>query len=87
MVKSLLQPQPRLAVVQSSICSLGKTQVLYPFQFAGLGIHLNSEVEIQSTIRLVAYHRIDIIMQPRFSEKPFENSLSRLSNPVLQPTD
>ena len=63
MVKSLLQPQPRLAVVQRSICSLGKTKVLYLFQFAGLGIHLNSEVEVQGAIRLVAYHRIDIIMQ------------------------
>ena len=63
MVKSLLQPPPRLSVVQRSICSFGKPKVLYLFQFAGLGIHLNPEVEVQGTIRLVTYHRIDIIMQ------------------------
>ena len=63
MVKAFLLPQPRLSVVQRSICSLGKPKVLYLFQFAGLGIHPNPEVEVQGTIRLVAYHRIDIIMQ------------------------
>ena len=63
MIKAPILAYPRFPIIAASIHHHIIPQILHMPKFSRKFIYLDAKLEEQDTIRLIAYHRINIIMQ------------------------